>query len=106
VTHMHEGNPFQKGCHTCERRLLNALGEAFTQADAEMSLEEVDAELRAAGLDPVAVGNRIAALVEKLDREARARERDDEYEAAAEAHERDFRGSKCGPACGFCGACS
>jgi hypothetical protein len=64
--HMHEGDPFQKGCAICERRLLDALSTAFTAANDDMTMEEVDEELRAAGLDPVQVGNSISELVVRL----------------------------------------
>lgn len=48
---------------------VNLMGEAL----APDTPEEVDAELRAAGLDPERIGRETTALVERLSREAHER---------------------------------
>lgn len=71
-----------------ERDLVDALAEAFEHAEADLSIEEVDEELRAGGLNPEAVGARLAAVAEQAYRQSPYNWR---QRAAAERAEADRR---------------
>lgn len=53
-----------------ERDLISALAEAFKHAEADLSIGEVDEELRAAGLNPEELGARLAAVAEQAYRQS------------------------------------
>jgi hypothetical protein len=69
-----------------EQDLIDAIAEAFEHAEADLSLEEIDDELRAAGLDPGEIGARLAAIAKEAYRQSPHNWRQRSASERADAH--------------------